>query len=320
MNVLVTGGAGYIGSVIVDRLLQEGHAVVVYDNLSRGHADNVPQDVDFVVADLRDESQIRATLARHRVDAVVHMAAYALVGESMADPAMYYENNVVGSLCLLNAMARVGVQQLVFSSTAATYGAPVKQPIFEEDPTNPTNPYGQSKLAVEHALRWYYEAYRLRFVALRYFNAAGATPRRRERHDPETHLIPLVLRAARDPHAFVSVYGNDYQTRDGTCVRDYVHVSDLADAHVLALEGLRMRAIATACLNVGSGGSGYTVLEVVDAARRVTGRDVNVQMETRRLGDPCTLIANCDRIKKTLGWKPKLNTLDDIIRSAWEAS
>jgi UDP-glucose 4-epimerase len=317
MRVLVTGGAGYIGSVITDQLITDGHTVVVYDNLSKGHAYAVAADATFVEADLLADDTLRSTLADHKIDAVIHMAASSLVGESMTNPARYYVNNVIASVRLLNALVDANVKMLVFSSTAAVYGEPETQPISEDDQTAPSNTYGETKLAVEHALRWYHTAHDMRYVSLRYFNAAGATAQRGERHDPETHLIPLVLRAARDPRYPITVFGNDYPTRDGTCVRDYVHVSDLARAHVLALAALERKDIAAQIFNLGCG-NGYTVKEVIDTAKQITGCDIPVTIGPRRAGDPAVLVASSDRITTALGWRPQLSALDVIVRSAWE--
>ena len=317
MRVLVTGGAGYIGSVITDQLINDGHGVVVYDNLSKGHAYAVAREATLVEADLLAEETLHATLVEHSIDAVIHMAASSLVGESMTDPGRYYTNNVVASIRLLNALVRTNIQMLVFSSTAAVYGEPERQPIAEDDPTAPSNTYGETKLAVEHAMQWYHQAHGLRYVSLRYFNAAGATEMRGERHDPETHLIPLVLRAAQDPRYPITVFGNDYPTRDGTCVRDYVHVSDLARAHVLALDALARRDIVADTFNLGCG-DGYTVKEVIDAATAITGRDIPVNAGPRRPGDPAVLVASSDRIAKTLGWRPQQSSLEAIVDSAWK--
>jgi UDP-glucose 4-epimerase len=317
MRVLVTGGAGYIGSVITDQLISDGHAVVVYDNLSKGHAYAVAREATLVEADLRAEDTLHASLVEHAIEAVIHMAASSLVGESMTDPGRYYTNNVVASIGLLNALARTRVQMLVFSSTAAVYGEPERQPIAEDDPTAPSNTYGETKLAVERAMHWYQRAHGLRYVSLRYFNAAGATQLRGERHDPETHLIPLVLRAAQDAHFPITVFGNDYPTRDGTCVRDYVHVSDLARAHVLALDALARKDIQGDTFNLGCG-DGYTVKEVIDAATAITGRDIPVTAGPRRPGDPAVLVASSDRIGKTLGWRPQQSSLEAIVGSAWK--
>ena len=316
MRVLVTGGAGYIGSVVTETLLAQGHDVVVLDNLTRGHRDVVPERVPFVHADLQDGAAVRDALASHRIEGVVHMAADSQVGESMTDPAKYYRNNLGGGLALLEAMRERGVPHLVLSSTCATYGEPAKQPIEESEPTAPTNPYGETKLALEQAMKWYAHGHGLRFVSLRYFNAAGATERCGERHEPETHLIPLVLQAVAGQRPHVTVFGQDYPTRDGTCVRDYIHVSDLAEAHVLALE-LLGRGGGPAIYNLGCGGDGYTVREVVQVAERVTGRRVPVQMGARRPGDPAVLVAASDRIRRELGWRPRFQSLDEIVASAW---
>jgi len=316
MRVLVTGGAGYIGSVVTETLVAQGHDVVVLDNLTRGHRDAVPGTVPFVQADLQDSAAVRDALARHRIEGVVHMAADSQVGESMADPAKYYRNNVGGGLALLEAMRERGVHALVLSSTAATYGEPAKQPIEESDPTVPTNPYGETKLALEQAMKWYASGHGLRFVSLRYFNAAGATQRCGERHDPESHLIPLVLQAAAGQRPHVTIFGEDYPTKDGTCVRDYIHVADLAEAHVLAL-ALLARGGGSTIYNLGCGGDGYTVREVVQVAARVTGRPVPVEVGPRRPGDPAVLVAASDRIRRELGWRPRLQNLEEIVASAW---
>jgi len=316
MRVLVTGGAGYIGSGVVEELLRSGHSAVVYDSLYKGHRDAVHPDARFVEADLLDAAALSAAL--EGADAVVHMAADSLVGESVQKPAKYYRNNVVAGLALLDAMRERSVRWLVFSSTAAVYGEPTKQPIEEGDPTAPTNPYGETKLAFEHALRWYGSAYGLRSISLRYFNAAGATARCRERHDPETHLIPLVLQAALGLLPEVTVFGDDYPTADGTCVRDYIHVSDLARAHVVALEALA-GGHAGGAYNLGCGGSGYSVKQVIDVARRVCSHAIPVRVGPRRPGDPAVLVASSARIARELGFRPQRQDLEEIIRSAWEA-
>ena len=314
MRVLVTGGAGYIGSAITEVLVGSGHEVVVYDNLRKGHAAAVAEGAKFIKADLADGEAIRAALSDHAIEAVVHMAADSLVGESVTHPEKYYWNNVVAGLSLLDAMLYCRVKRIVFSSTAAVYGEPEKQPIDEPDPVCPTNPYGETKLAFERALRWYENAYGLRYVSLRYFNAAGATDRCGEWHEPETHLIPLVLQTAQGKRQAVEVYGEDYPTRDGTCVRDYIHVLDLARAHVLSLSILDERS---AVYNLGCGGSGYTVREVVEMARAVTGAAIPVKAGPRRPGDPAVLIASSERITAELGWRPQLQDLRLIIESAW---
>ena len=313
MRVLVTGGAGYIGSVVVEELVGDGHEVVVYDSLYKGHRGAITPGVRLIEADLIDGDRLREALS-DRINAVIHMAADSLVGESVQNPSKYYRNNVVAGLSLLDAMVASGVTRLVFSSTAATYGEPAKQPIEESDPTGPTNPYGQTKLAFEEALRWYEAAYGLHYVSLRYFNAAGATERCGEWHDPETHIIPIVLQVAAGKRAAVEIFGDDYPTRDGTCVRDYIHVVDLARAHILALGILDSRS---AIYNLGCGGDGYTVKEVVEIAREVTGRDIPVKVGERRAGDPAVLIASSERIKKELGWAPQYQDLRKIIESAW---
>ena len=316
MRVLVTGGAGYIGSVITDQLVRDGHAVVVYDNLSKGHADAVSPEATFVNADLMDRSMLRDALVSHRIEAVIHMAASSLVGESMQQPARYYVNNTVASIGLLEAMLEAKIDVVVFSSTAAVYGEPERQPISEDDPTRPSNTYGDTKLAVERALHWFHHAHGIRFAALRYFNAAGATQLRGERHDPETHLIPLVLQAARVPERAITVFGDDYPTRDGTCVRDYIHVSDLARAHVSALGALARRDMRAEIFNLGCG-DGYSVKEVIDTARRVTGCDIPVRVGPRRPGDPAVLVASSERIATALGWRAQQSSIEEIVRSAW---
>jgi UDP-glucose 4-epimerase len=313
MRILVTGGAGYIGSVVVEELLAQGETAVVYDNLSKGHRESVAPGAEFIQGELLDSERLERILAEHQVEAVMHMAADSLVGESFQNPDKYYANNLVASLSLLKAMRAARVSRIVLSSTAAVYGEPEKQPISEGDATCPTNPYGETKLALERALHWSEKAYGLRYVSLRYFNAAGATERCGELHDPETHLIPIVLQVASGQRPCLEIFGNDYPTRDGTCVRDYIHVSDLARAHVLALELLAERS---AIFNLGCGG-GYTVLEVVEAARKVTGHAIPVRFGPRRAGDPAVLVASSEKIQKELGWKARHQDLQAIIESAW---
>ena len=312
MKVLVTGGAGYIGSVVTEQLVNDGHDVVVYDNLSKGHRDAVVEGARLVEGDLLDAEKLLETL--NGVDAVIHMAASSLVGESVEAPAKYYHNNLVAGLELLNAMRECGVERIVFSSTAATYGEPEAQPIFESAPTNPTNTYGETKLAFERAMHWYERAYGLRYASLRYFNAAGASEKCGEDHDPETHIIPITLQAATGKRTHVEIYGDDYPTADGTCVRDYIHVIDLARAHILALDVLSERS---AIYNLGCGGDGYSVRDVIDTARKVTGKEIPVRMGQRRPGDPAVLIASSDKIKSELGWQPQFQDLGVIIESAW---
>lgn len=312
----MTGGAGYIGSVVTEELLRSNDEVVVYDSLYKGHREAVVEGATFVKGDLLDTALLQETLKKHRVEAVVHMAADSLVGESVKEPAKYYRNNVGGGLSLLDAMRGAGVNLLVFSSTAAVYGEPAKQPIEETDPTAPTNTYGETKLAFERALRWYDEAHGMKYVSLRYFNAAGATDRCGELHSPETHLIPLVLQAAAGQRPEITVFGNDYPTPDGTCVRDYIHVVDLAQAHILALHALA-KGHPSSIYNLGCGGEGYSVQQVIDCAKRVTGRNIPVKLGARRPGDPAVLIASSGRIMRELGWKPSRQRLDDIVESAW---
>lgn len=314
MNILVTGGAGYIGSVLVEELIAGGHAVAVLDNLSKGHRDAVHADAAFVEGDLHDGDLIRRTLAERSVEAVIHMAASSLVGESVQFPEKYYDNNVTAGLVLLDAMKAEGVKKIVFSSTAAVYGEPERQPIVETDALMPTNPYGETKLEFERQLDIREKAGELRYASLRYFNAAGASRNCGERHDPETHLIPLILRAAlgRIPH--IDVFGDDWPTHDGTCVRDYIHVIDLARAHILALDILDSRS---SIYNLGCGGRGYSVREVIDIARSVTGSQIPEKLAPRRPGDPATLIASSDKIKKELNWHPQFQDLSLIIESAW---
>jgi UDP-glucose 4-epimerase len=314
MSILLTGGAGYIGSVVVEECLRGGHKAVVYDNLVKGHRQSVAPEAVFVEGDLRDAELLKTTFRENEIEAVIHMAAYSLVGESVGNPAKYYENNVVAGLSLLDAMVETEVKKLVFSSTAAVYGEPEKQPIEEKDRLAPTNPYGETKLAFEYALRWYENAYGLRYASLRYFNAAGASERCGELHEPETHLIPLVLQAAIGQRSHVEIYGEDYSTRDGTCVRDYIHVIDLARAHVLALGILDEKS---AIYNLGCGGAGYTVREVINTVQEVTGLEIPVRTAPRRAGDPAVLIAASDKIKAELGWNPEFQDLNVIIESAW---
>lgn len=313
MKVLVTGGAGYIGSVVVERLLKAGHEAVVFDNLNKGHIAAVAPEAAFVQADLQDGDAITKALEKHNIEAVIHMAADSLVGESMADPLKYFGSNVGGAMSLIGAMRKVGVQKIVLSSTAAVYGSPETMPITEETPQAPTNPYGESKLMIEKMLRWCDEAHGLRYVSLRYFNAAGATDRCGEDHSPESHLIPNVLKVAAGEAEHVNIFGEDYPTPDGTCVRDYIHVIDLADAHILALNVMERRS---EIYNLGYG-SGYSVAEVVEMARQVTGRRIPTEAAPRRAGDPPVLIASPDKIMRDLGWNPRNSELDRIIETAW---
>lgn len=316
MAILVTGGAGYIGSHCVAALLERGEDIVIVDNLQQGHRDAVLGGA-LEVGDIRDGAFMQRVFEAHHIDAVIHFAAHSLVGVSMKEPYDYYHNNVYGTLCLLEQMNKYGVKHIVFSSTAATYGEPEQVPIVESDATRPTNTYGETKLAMEHMMHWFDVAYGIRYVALRYFNAAGAHDAGRigEDHDPETHLIPLILQAPLGKRASVSIFGDDYDTPDGTCIRDYLHVSDLADAHLLALDRLRAGG-ASSVYNLGSG-SGYSVKEVIDTARRVTGHAIPAELAARRAGDPAKLVASSDKIKRELGWQPRRDKLELIIESAW---
>jgi UDP-glucose 4-epimerase len=317
MKILVTGGAGYLGSVVVGQLLKHGHEAVVYDNLSRGRRAAVAPAAVFIHADLRERDKLINALEQHQIEAVIHLAAHNLVGESVAQPREYYDNNVGGGLMLLDALLTVGVKRLVFSSTCAIYGAPEILPIEEDAPPKPINPYGETVLALEKAVRWYEEAYGLRSVVLRCFNVAGASAAHGEAHRPETHLIPQVLRVAAGQAPHVDICGEDYPTPDGTCIRDYVHVLDLAEAHLLALKALEQSAEpAGRIYNLGYG-SGYSVAEVVEMARQVTRRWIATEAAPRRAGDPAMLIANADKIMLELGWQPRHSELDCIIESAW---
>lgn len=311
--ILVTGGAGYIGSICTERLLASGFEVCVFDNLSRGHRDAVPAGAEFVEGDLEDRAALAQVFAGRDIEAVMHFAAYALVGESMEQPNLYFRKNFSNSLNLIEATVDAGVDRFVFSSTCAIFGDQVAPPISEDAPKAPVNPYGESKLAVERALEWSRKIHGLNFFALRYFNACGATAERGELHEPETHLIPLVLRAAAGLSDGVRVFGDDYPTPDGTCIRDYVHVLDLADAHMLALGAPGEKS---GCYNVGIG-RGDSVREVIDAVRRVTGKEFPVIIEPRRPGDPPELVAASDKIRRELGWNPQ-HDIASSVRSAWE--
>lgn len=315
MKVLVTGGAGYIGSVTTEVLGNAGYSVVVLDNLSVGHRDAVPAAAEFVEADLADKTAIEEVFRVHKPEAVVHFASNTLVGESMEEPFLYLGENVRNALNLLETMTEFGVGKIIFSSTANVFGAPGSEPIRELDRIDPASPYGEAKRIVERMLHWLHETRGLRFAVLRYFNAAGATAERGEDHIPETHLIPLVLQVALGQRESIKVFGDDYPTPDGTCVRDYIHVADLAQAHLLALEALDQRETLT--FNLGNG-AGFSVRDVVETARRITGREIPAEATPRRPGDPAVLVADSSKIRAELGWNPQFADLDTIIRSAWD--
>jgi UDP-glucose 4-epimerase len=324
MRILVTGGAGYVGSVTVERLIGAGHAVVVVDDLSTGHRTSVAPDATYVDARYGDVHGMTRLLTDHAIDAVLHCAAKSVVPESIAEPALYYRENVVGGVALLDALRAAAVRRLVLSSTAAVYGLPDVTPIPEDAPQRPINPYGATKVALEGAIAWYGAAYGLRSVRLRYFNVAGASERNGEAHDPESHLIPLVLAAAEGGRP-VTVFGEDYPTADGTCIRDYIHVTDLADAHLAALEATDPADPRTGppdgsdplALNLGTS-DGYSVREVLDASARVVGRDIPHRFGPRRAGDPSVLVADARRAGEVLGWQAGQTDLDAIIGSAWD--
>ena len=311
MKILLTGGSGYIGSVTTELLCDDEHEVVVFDNLERGHREAVDPRARLVVGDLREPLAIREAMAAAKPDAVVHFAAYALVGESMQEPHKYFENNVGGGLNLLDAMLRIGVRKIIFSSTCATYGQPEVMPMTEALPQRPTNPYGESKLMFETALRWEQERRGLRPVFLRYFNACGATEKYGEDHEPETHLIPNVLKVALGQAPAVPVFGDDYPTPDGTCIRDYIHIVDLARAHILALE-----KDVVGAFNLGTG-TGFSVKQVVETCREATGHPIPVALSPRRPGDPACLVAGAAKARDVLGWNPRHPDLKTIVQHAW---
>jgi UDP-glucose 4-epimerase len=312
MKILVVGGAGYIGSVCAELLLDGGHQVSVLDNLSEGHRKAIDPRADFIKCDLEDRQSVERLIARRHPDAVMHFAANALVGESMQNPSKYFRNNIANGLNLLDAMVAAGVQKFIFSSTCAIFGPPERLPIDETTPARPINPYGESKLAFEKILRWYDQIHGLKFVSLRYFNAAGASEKFGEDHRVETHLIPNVLKVALGEKPAVEIFGTDYETPDGTCIRDYIHIIDLAQAHIRALG-----ATKSDFYNLGSGG-GASVREVIESCRKTTGRKIDVVERPRRPGDPPRLIAASEKIKRELGWEPRFQNLDAIIDSAWK--
>jgi UDP-glucose 4-epimerase len=315
MRVLVTGGAGYIGSVVAEQLLGAGHQVTVIDNLSRGHREAVPKGAELVVGDLADEEKLAALFRAHSFEAVLHFAAFIEAGESMKFPETFFRNNTANALGVLQAMLAARVNRFVFSSTAALFGNPQRTPIQEEDALQPTNAYGESKLLVERMLEWFHRIHGLRYASLRYFNAAGAAaPDRGEAHQPESHLVPRLMNVALGRQKQIEIFGTDYATPDGTCVRDYIHVSDLGAAHLLALDALGRSG--RLIYNLGNG-QGFSVREVIEGVRRVTGQPIPVVESPRREGDPAVLIASSEKIKRELGWKPNFPELDAMLESAW---
>lgn len=315
MNVLITGGAGYIGGTVAKLLMEAGHGVVIYDNLCHSQRSAVPLGPVFIEGDVNDRAKLEAVFHEQKIEAVLHFAALIEAGESMLLPELYFSNNTASTLGLLQAMVSASVKKLVFSSTAAVYGEPEITPIREDAVLRPTNPYGESKLLVEQMLPWLHRIHGLRYASLRYFNVAGAIPGRGEAHEPESHLVPLVLDVALGRRKNIRIYGTDYPTPDGTCIRDYIHVRDLAEAHILALAALEHRG----CMiyNLGNG-RGFSVRQVVESARRVTGHPIPVEETPRRPGDPAILVASSDKAMQELGWKPHYTNLDAIISSAWE--
>ena len=318
MAVLVCGGAGYIGSHAVCDLLKRGEEVIVVDNLQTGHRDAVLEGATLYTGDLRDAEFLNEVFENNHIDAVIHFAADSLVGESVENPLKYYDNNVNGALSLLKVMVKHGVNKIVFSSTAATYGEPRNVPILESDPTVPTNPYGETKLAIEKMLKWAEQAHGIKYTVLRYFNVAGAHIEEDigEDHNPETHLIPVILQVALGTRGQIKIFGDDYDTHDGTCIRDYIHVTDLVAAHLLAIDKLQNGG-ESAIYNLGNG-NGFSVKEVIETARKVTGHAIPAEIAPRRGGDPAKLVASSEKAIKELGWKPKFNTLEQIIETAWK--
>jgi len=315
MAVLVTGGAGYIGSHTVKKLIDSGFEVVVLDNLSRGHKEAVPENVYFEKADLLDEAGLKKAIGKYKVDSVIHFAAFAYVGESVENPGLYYQNNVTGSFNLIKVINEMGIKEFVFSSTCSIYGNPENVPISEKEPANPINPYARTKYMIENILNDFETAHGLKYAALRYFNAAGDSDDASigESHEPEPHLIPLVLFTALGKRDSIKIYGDDYDTPDGTCIRDYIHVNDLADAHIKALQYIRTGK--SAVINLGTG-NGYSVKEIVEAARRITGKEIKAEITGRRAGDPAILVADNKKAKELLGWNPEYD-LNGILKSAW---
>jgi UDP-glucose 4-epimerase len=316
MAILVTGGAGYIGSIVVENLRKQGVKVVVIDNLVYGHRQALDPELPLFQGNIGDKSLVEKIIKEHQIEACMHFSAFAYVGESVEKPQIYFENNFVQTLHLLDVLIANNVKKFIFSSTCATYGEPQKIPIDETHPQSPTNPYGWSKFMVEQVLRSYDTAYNLKFIALRYFNACGATEKHGEHHDPETHLIPLILFTAQGLRESISIFGEDYPTPDGTAIRDYIHISDLSDAHILALEYLESGGTSD-FINLGNG-NGYSVKEVIQAARKITGKEIEARMAPRRAGDPSRLVADAKIAKEKLGWNPKFPDIESIIESAWK--
>jgi len=314
MNILVTGAAGYVGSVCAAELVKQGHDIVAYDNLTAGHRQAVVERIQFVRGDIADGEKLKRVCKKHQVQAVMHFAASALVEDSVRNPHLFYCNNVSGTLSLLEVLAELKIQKLIFSSSAAVYGEPKSVPIRENHPVCPVNPYGETKLVIERALAWYHAAYGINCAALRYFNAAGATKNLGEDHRPETHLLPRLLAAASRPNGSFEIYGDDYPTSDGTCIRDFVHVLDIAQAHILALHCLSKSGLRI--YNVGHG-KGYSIRAVVKAVEEIAGRKLDIRVGRRRSGDPAVLVASARRLARELKWKPRHSDLRDIIRSAW---
>lgn len=314
-NVLVTGGAGYVGSACCAELLRQGHSVAVVDDLSTGFRDAVPEGAAFFQMDIRDQSGLTSLLRNGRFDVVFHFAAKALVAESVSNPGLFFDQNVASSVVMLEALRQAGIKSFVFSSSAAVYGMPKRTPMDEDHPKEPVNSYGETKLMLERALAWYARAYGWSVTALRYFNAAGATVNQGERHDPETHIIPLLLQVAAGERKSFSIYGDDYDTPDGTCLRDYVHILDIAAAHILALQKMDQPGMRS--YNIGLGQS-YSVRQVWQTVEKIVGRELTIRIERRRAGDPAILCANPARIMRDLGWKPEHSSLEKIISSAWK--
>lgn len=318
MSILVLGGAGYIGSHTVYELIEKGEDTVIIDNLQTGYLDAIHPDAKFYKGDIRDKEFLDKVFKQEKIDAVIHFAANSLVGESMTNPLKYYDNNLYGTMILLESMLENGIDKIVFSSTAATYGEPENLPILETDKTEPTNTYGETKLSMEKMFKWVSKAHNIRYVSLRYFNACGAHKSGKigEAHKPETHLIPLILQVPNNQRKEIKIFGDDYNTKDGTCIRDYIHVTDLANAHILAIKYLN-EGNESNIFNLGNG-VGFSVKEVIEVARKITSHPIPAVIERRRAGDPATLIASSEKAKNILGWKPNFTNLNEIVESAWK--